>query len=872
MIRRLTAARISFLFFAVLILFDISTAFATTFTVTSSKDDFSVGTLRYAIAQAQPGDTININVTPTILLDSSNGPLLVTKSLTINGPGPLNLHGPGGLEINGNGAVGVFDIYDPFHQGVVVNISGVTIDRGMSGAGGGIFLDHATLTLTNTTVMHNTSADPTCPTTCVGNGGGIYNNGGTLTLSNSTMYFNIAPGNGGGAIYNNHGKVTLTNSTLDTNFAQNLKAFVTYYGFDPISNYGGGGIQNFGGTVTVSNSTLSNNNTYTLGGGIYNSGDPFNGIGTVTVSNSTFSGNSAEGAGGAIFNDNTLTVDSSTLNGNLSSHLGGGIYNVGTITVTNSTLTANSATWFGGGVAGGAIYNGGAQFNPAATAAIISSTIVGNVAPGCFANNCSFGGPGGGGICTNTSMTVKSTNNSGSNCFRQVVVGQNATSAGYNLSDDGTCSFLTNTTDQNNTNAGLDPNGLQSNGGPTRTIALVPGSPALDFIPVGSCTDLNGNAITKDQRGIPRPQGTACDIGAYELVVLSVTCGAADGNWHGNDASIACTSTPIGSLVNPSDASFFLSTNVPNGVETANAQTNSHQVCTIGGFCDTAGPIAGNKVDKKPPTWSCGSPDGQWHANDVQIACTASDGGSGLANQADANFAISTNIPPGTETANAVAGPHTLCDAVNNCTMAQVGGNLVDKNPPTIAIASPAAGNPVYVLNQPVASNYFCVDGGSGVASCTGPVASGGTVDTTQLGGRSFTVIASDQVGNTSSLAQAYTVSYNICLLYNPARPAESGSTVPVRVMLCDLGGKDLSAPGIGVSAIQIQQSGGAVTGVRAPGNSNPANTFRFDASLGTSGGYTFNLKTDGLLSGSYQLQFTVSGDPVMHTVPLQIK
>jgi hypothetical protein len=86
-----------------------------------------------------------------------------------------------------------------------------------------------------------------------------------------------------------------------------------------------------------------------------------------------------------------------------------------------------------------------------------------------------------------------------------------------NLSDDATCADLfTQTGDLNSTPAGLDPAGLKNNGGLTETIALLATSPAVNAIPTSSCTDLDGLPTTKDQRGVPRPQGPACDIGAYE--------------------------------------------------------------------------------------------------------------------------------------------------------------------------------------------------------------------------------------------------------------------------------------------------------------------------------------------------------------------
>src|SRR5262249_43599971 len=90
---------------------------------------------------------------------------------------------------------------------------------------------------------------------------------------------------------------------------------------------------------------------------------------------------------------------------------------------------------------------------------------------------------------------------------------------GYNLSDDATCN-LRGTGDRNSTPASLDPRGLQDNGGPTQTIALMAFSPAVDAVPVtptNFCTQSDGaTPVATDQRGVPRPQGFACDTGAYE--------------------------------------------------------------------------------------------------------------------------------------------------------------------------------------------------------------------------------------------------------------------------------------------------------------------------------------------------------------------
>ena len=95
--------------------------------------------------------------------------------------------------------------------------------------------------------------------------------------------------------------------------------------------------------------------------------------------------------------------------------------------------------------------------------------------------------------------------NTGGNCAN----GGTLTSLGYNLADDLSCS-LTQPTDHPGVNPNLGP--LATNGGPTQTHALLNGSPALD----AGGTSANGCPAT-DQRGVARPQGAACDIGAYEF-------------------------------------------------------------------------------------------------------------------------------------------------------------------------------------------------------------------------------------------------------------------------------------------------------------------------------------------------------------------
>lgn len=257
-----------------------------------------------------------------------------------------------------------------------------------------------------------------------------------------------------------------------------------------IENGTNSGIENQG-TLNIVSSTISGNSAVN-GGGISN----WNG-GAVTITNSTLSGNSGSSAGGIFnWNNGSLTIIGSTFSGNSAGSWGGGISSWGTLTIVNSTFAGNNAG------------NGGGVFAYAGTTTVINSTFSGNTA--------STGG--GGNIWNQSDVTLKNTilanGASGGNCGGSGA----ALSKGHNLSDDTSCSsFLLQTGDLNNTGAGLDPAGLQDNGGHTKTIALVSSSVAQDAIPTVDCTLADGTTpVGSDQRGTSRPQGPACDIGSVE--------------------------------------------------------------------------------------------------------------------------------------------------------------------------------------------------------------------------------------------------------------------------------------------------------------------------------------------------------------------
>jgi hypothetical protein len=349
---------------------------------------------------------------------------------------------------------------------------------------------------------------------------------GNLTLQHLTLRGGLAPGGGnvsstgeGGAIFNG-GSLTVSNCILAGNSAS-----------------GAGGAIFLGGTATVSNSTLAGNSATYNGGGIAVSG------GSVTVSNSTLAGNSASpppgyvGSGGGIsVSGGSVTVSNSTLAAN-STVYGGGI-SVGTggsVTVSNSTLGGNSASSGGGG-----IY---AQWYPPPRGGPLGEIFV-TVSNSTLSGNSASILVGGGGICVNGDKIYVTFT------LRNTLVARNTLTDGVTPSDvsggldtpdswnnligTGGSGGLTDGVQGNRVGVrdpGLAP--LGDNGGPTQTMALLPGSPAVN---AGSNAFVTPGAT--DQRGLPRIAGGTVDIGAFESqnptfpAATVATCDPGTATWY----------------------------------------------------------------------------------------------------------------------------------------------------------------------------------------------------------------------------------------------------------------------------------------------------------------------------------------------------
>lgn len=419
-------------------------------------------TLREAITVAAPGDEIRFSFTTdeTIVLADE---LVIDKSLSINGKPGVE------VTVSGNTTSRVFWIDGTDSTTApVVEISRLTIQDGSGDCGGGIRAQNVDLYLQDVIVTGNNATY----------GGGIchYATGthaSSVQLIRTTVTTNNATESGGG-IHNFQGPGAVAVLIVD--------------GSPVIGNhstYSGGGIHNLGGTVTVRYSTIESNGAGALVAGTFGGGIDTE-AGTVEVYNSTIWHNQAPSAGG-IFS------------------------NAANVWIENSTITANSAYGPAGWGTGGGILNEGAL-------TLVYATITGNVA-----------GTGGGiyhydNALTELHATILADNTahtSGPDLVRADVT--EIIEAGYSLvgiAYDGTGLMISSPYPNllGTTTAPVDPGllPLADNGGATWTHALetAPASPAIDFVACGQIL------AATDQRLVSRPQGVACDIGAFESATV----------------------------------------------------------------------------------------------------------------------------------------------------------------------------------------------------------------------------------------------------------------------------------------------------------------------------------------------------------------
>ena len=338
----------------------------------------------------------------------------------------------------------------------------------------------------------------------------------TFNVTSTSTTMDINPGDG--ICDDGTGRCTLRAAIMEANALPgadtiNLAAGETYTLSDPVSP-SLAGLPGITSTITINGNGATIKRSAAVGTPLFqivvvDHGD-------LTLKDVTISGGATDdgGFGGGLNSSyGTTTIIRSTISGNRAGN-GGGIYNMnGTMIIINSTISGNKTT--SGGYGGGGILNLASY--GVAKITLINSSVIENQADGQQfqgrgdAIAAAFSAPGD--ITVKNSILASPTQGLGDDCSSVVF-----TSLGHNLASDNSCGLF-GIGDLNNTNPMLGP--LSANGGPTTTHALLAGSPAIDSVPASACTDTGGAPIVTDQRGYSRPQGAACDVGAFELVASS---------------------------------------------------------------------------------------------------------------------------------------------------------------------------------------------------------------------------------------------------------------------------------------------------------------------------------------------------------------
>jgi predicted outer membrane repeat protein len=396
-----------------------------------------------------------------------------------------------------------------------LELRNIKLTRGGADGPGAAVTTRGEITIIDSQVVENLSEEP---------GGAIF------SMRRATLIRTVCTGNlandDGGCVYARRGGVQVFDSILSGNLVD-----------------GSGGAIGSTGDILVVRSHVDGNTTDGDGGALYTDED-----GDITVVDSTVDGNTADGPGGAIFTlDGDVTIINSTLNGNRADDRGGAISGEAEVTIINSTISRNSAVaHVGGGVwARGNLYianstvtnnyaeGQGGGILCAGDVQLYNATITNNVAPfvanvGAAKSFTSFGsiiGPAG------TAPVAAFAPSTSTSCRVS-----NPTSQGYNVVNDASCGLATPTDVVVASGATLGD--LLANGGPFESRMPPFDSVALDRIPAELCgfapfadgiegeqhlAGLVDRAALRagDQRGVPRPQGTACDAGAIEREVAA---------------------------------------------------------------------------------------------------------------------------------------------------------------------------------------------------------------------------------------------------------------------------------------------------------------------------------------------------------------
>lgn len=506
-------------------------------TLTSCTED----ALRAAAATPETtGITFDCGAATTIVLRS---PLDITKpALTIDGGGTITLSGGDSSQVIVHHTYGMIGSSVLTLKNMAIT-SGTASGSSDAANGGAIesFFEAAnpaykpTLNIEDVTFSSNNAAVTSFSQGDAYDygGGAIYSRGGFVNISSSTFRDNNASNGAGGAIHILQSGLMIADSSFTNNTAIGRTTKDSVGGAIYIDGLGGENSR-----FSISGSTFEGNQAYNSGGAIHV--NMYENSSSMTIDRSRFSNNAvvggdraqggAIGGGGSNIGGNTgnpaITITRSLFEGNSAKKSGtpsdgsGGAVAFpqrAVIRIENSTFSTNRAEGSSYNANGGALY----VVNNTTPFEIVSSTFANNFAGwvGGAISNSQIGDQPGGTLAN----TIFANNTAGGiakfqqHCSSELAeVGANlqypARQTDGNYYNDVTCFKGKSAPDQKGLPAFRDPKlqPLADNGGPTKTMAIDASSPAFD----------GGGAScpATDQRGTARPQGSACDIGAFELV------------------------------------------------------------------------------------------------------------------------------------------------------------------------------------------------------------------------------------------------------------------------------------------------------------------------------------------------------------------
>lgn len=777
--------------------------------------------IEYLNANAAGGDTVNFSLPAGSTINLTLGQIEIDDSLALVGPGA------GSLTVAQTSV-----------------LPARLFEVGSSTAFSDPIVSMSGLTLTGGRVTGNTMT---------GEAGAIENYGG-LTLSQMTLTHNSSVNALGGAVVN-RGSLSVTASTFSNNSAVN-----------------GGAIWNWS-TVTISDSTFSGNVSY-YGGAIFN-------YSALTVNRSSFAANIATGpnvgslySGGAIYNNGgAATIIGSTFSGNTANGDGAGIMlQGGSLNVSNSTFAGNSAGFAGGGIM---------FYNNTGTATLINSTVANNTAPygggienfvGQFAIANTI-------VAGNTATTADPDVKGRFANTDHDLIGIIGDATGFSAS--GPAASLIGTA-ANPLDPLLGP--LANNGGPTETMALLPGSPAINAGDDHPETTTGNHALVApaaDQRGKTRitPADPQIDIGAYEVVQVSPTLSVSDagGVYTGlpfpATATVAAAGgTPGDSLEGVSPTLTYYAGSTATGTPLAGAPIDAGTYTVVAVFPGSTDYLSASAtttftISQAPLAISADDQTRVYGAANPTLTVSY----QGFVNGETAGVLGGTLLvaTPATSASDVGAYPITVSGLTSsNYAITFTDGTLtITKADQTITWSQPAD----ILVGTPLGAAQL-----DAAVSVVGPAPAGALVYSpgagTILGAGSNQVLTVTAAATNDYNAATATVSINVLYQFSGFLPPldhrhdfVAGHTIPIRFALTDAQGDTITSPSA-VASLQV-----------APVNPDGSLGAPFDPQsvrnrgLYVQGGrFEFDWQTAGLAPGAYEIVLTLS-DGSVHTMAVQL-